>query len=70
MARTLHSTSKYELSIRWRPEDSAFTVTIPELPGRVTHGDALKRLLPMLKKLLPPTSKVSRSEVCLFQPFH
>ena len=42
MARTVNSDFKYELTIRWSPEDSAFTVTIPELPGCITHGDSVE----------------------------
>ena len=38
----MNSDFKYELSIRWSPEDSAFTVTIPELPGCITHGDTVE----------------------------
>jgi predicted RNase H-like HicB family nuclease len=42
MARTVSSDFKYELSIRWSPDDRAFTVRVPELPGCVTHGDSVE----------------------------
>ncbi len=42
MPRPMNSDFKYEMSIRWSPEDSAFTVTIPELPGCITHGDTVE----------------------------
>lgn len=29
---------KYSMTIQWSPEDDAFIVTIPELPGCKTHG--------------------------------
>lgn len=44
MPGTMNSDFKYELSIRWSPEESAFTVTIPELPGCITMAIALKKL--------------------------
>lgn len=30
--------SRYSMSIEWSPEDDAFIVTVPELPGCRTHG--------------------------------
>ncbi len=39
MATSVGSDFKYELSIRWSPEDEAFTVQVPELPGCITHGN-------------------------------
>ena len=40
MAIDIGSDFKYELSIRWSPEDNVFTVKVPELPGCVTHRDS------------------------------
>jgi predicted RNase H-like HicB family nuclease len=38
---------KYGFVIGWSPEDDAYVVRVPELPGCMTHGDtpeiALKR---------------------------
>lgn len=31
---------KYELVVTWSPEDDAFVVDVPELPGCMAHGDA------------------------------
>jgi predicted RNase H-like HicB family nuclease len=42
MPRTPSSDFKYELSIRWSPEDRAFVVRVPELPGCLTHGDSVE----------------------------
>lgn len=30
---------KYELVVTWSPEDDAFVVDVPELPGCMAHGD-------------------------------
>ncbi len=30
--------SRYALVIEWSPEDEAFVVTVPDLPGCRTHG--------------------------------
>ncbi len=32
---------KYKVEINWSPEDSAYVVKVPELPGCVTHGDTM-----------------------------
>ena len=42
MIETSGADFKYELSIRWSPEDEAFIVHVPELPGCVTHGDSVE----------------------------
>jgi len=28
----------YSMVIQWSEEDQAYSVTVPELPGRITHG--------------------------------
>lgn len=30
---------KYELVVTWSPDDDAFHVDVPELPGCMAHGD-------------------------------
>ncbi len=32
---------KYKLEINWSPEDDAYVVKVPELPGCATHGDTM-----------------------------
>ncbi len=34
----LAEASRYSLLVRWSDEDEAYIVTVPELPGCVTHG--------------------------------
>lgn len=34
------SIPKYSMLIEWSPDDDAYLVTIPELPGCKTHGDS------------------------------
>ena len=31
-------TARYSMLIEWSPQDDAFVVTVPELPGCRTHG--------------------------------
>jgi predicted RNase H-like HicB family nuclease len=32
------NTIHYSMNIQWSDEDEAFIVTVPELPGCITHG--------------------------------
>lgn len=32
------STVRYSMLIEWSDEDAAYVVTVPELPGCITHG--------------------------------
>ena len=34
----LAEASRYSLLVRWSDEDEAYIVTVPELPGCITHG--------------------------------
>lgn len=36
-----HFELKYKLEINWSPDDGAYVVKVPELPGCVTHGDTM-----------------------------
>ena len=38
---------KYRIEINWSPEDEAYIVRIPELPGCMTHGDTPEHALRM-----------------------
>jgi predicted RNase H-like HicB family nuclease len=38
MAQTERADARYSLVIEWSPEDGAFVVTVPDLPGCRTHG--------------------------------
>jgi len=38
---------KYRIEINWSPEDEAYVVRVPELPGCVTHGDTPEKALRM-----------------------
>lgn len=33
----------YSMIIQWSPEDQAYIVTVPELPGCRTHGETYKK---------------------------
>ena len=37
-ADDLAATSRYAMVIEWSEEDQVFVVTVPDLPGRRTHG--------------------------------
>lgn len=36
---------KYTMKIRWSDEDNAYIVTVPELPGCVTHGNTYEEAI-------------------------
>jgi predicted RNase H-like HicB family nuclease len=33
------NTKRYSMIIQWSDEDQAYIVTVPELPGCITHGN-------------------------------
>ncbi len=35
----------YSMNIQWSEEDNAYIVTIPELPGCITHGDTYEEAI-------------------------
>lgn len=35
----------YSMVIQWSEEDNAYIVTVPELPGCITHGDTYEEAL-------------------------
>ncbi len=37
--QTTERYARYSMVIEWSNEDDAYIVTVPELPGCVTHGD-------------------------------
>lgn len=36
--RTFEQDRHYSMLLQWDPEDSIYVVTVPELPGCLTHG--------------------------------
>jgi len=38
---------KYKIEINWSPEDDAYIVSIPELPGLMSHGDTIEQAVKM-----------------------
>lgn len=38
-AKATEPYTRYSMIIEWSDEDHAYIVTVPELPGCVTHGD-------------------------------
>jgi len=38
---------KYRLEIIWSPEDEAYIVNVPELPGCMTHGSTMEEAVKM-----------------------
>ena len=43
---------KYKLEINWNPNDEAYVVSVPELPGCVTHGDTLDEAFQKAKEAI------------------
>jgi len=43
---------KYRLEINWSPEDNAYVVNVPELPGCTTHGDTRENALQMAEEAI------------------
>ncbi len=38
----------YTMVIQWSEEDNAYIVTVPELPGCITHGDTYEEAVKQL----------------------
>lgn len=38
---------KYRIEINWSPEDNAYVIIVPELPGCMTHGDSVEHAVKM-----------------------
>lgn len=43
---------KYKIEINWSPEDEAYLVRVPELPGCVTHGETPEHALQMAHEII------------------
>ena len=43
---------KYELNIRWRPDDRCYVVSVRELPGCVGHGRTLEETVTMAREAI------------------
>lgn len=42
----------YSIHMQWSDEDNAYLVTVPELPGCVTHGKTYKKALKSAKQVI------------------
>ena len=45
-------TTDYEIIIYWLGDDSVFVAEVPELPGRVAHGDSYESALANAKQAI------------------
>jgi len=50
----------YSMLIQWSDEDDAYIVTIPELPGCMTHGNTYEEALEQGKDAIETWIEVSR----------
>jgi len=52
MKRRILKDPKYELDIRWSPEDRCYVVSVRELPGCMSHGRTLEEAVAMAREAI------------------
>lgn len=51
----------YSMIIQWSPEDQAYIVTVPELPGCRTHGETYEKAVKQGKEAIEGWIEVAKS---------
>lgn len=49
---TAHDARHYSMLLEWDPTDDIFVVTVPELPGCMTHGDTYEEAVQQAQEVI------------------
>ena len=59
---------RYSLVIEWEPEGAVFVVTVPELPGCMTHGETYEEAVARAQDAIESWIDVAREDQDIIPP--
>lgn len=60
--RTLEQYRHYSMLLQWDPEDGIYVVTVPELPGCLTHGGTYEEAVKQGQDAIESWIEANRAE--------